>query len=325
MLELSSVITTTVWKQLSPCAEDECDPAPKGDESTLPVELWEIIINELDGDERALKQCALTCRLFLPMAQKFLFQHVKFDFQSDSANKFLQISENSTCICDYVKRVSLCDSITLQRFEPSAKTQNAMTRILSMVNFSEFEISRQDGLKLNFQDLQSSLRKEIVEKCRNLVSLTLKGIDGVPCAILENVHGLTNLEFQDVYFVEDEDSEESHGASLNNNTLSFSRTQHMKVSGVYMLLDTIKSIYPFLKRGNHGLGFQRLESLTIGMDNGWYIVPPSDFYAVRWMIKCCAKSLKVLDLTVATNRKVFLSLCIFINLTLYVSSACPSS
>jgi hypothetical protein len=79
-------------------------------ESRLPIELCELIIDNLDYDH-TFRACSLACRAFLPASRRHLFYHVHLT-DRDSAERFLRIIcsvPSPTSPCRYIRRLWLSE------------------------------------------------------------------------------------------------------------------------------------------------------------------------------------------------------------------------
>ena len=86
-------------------------------EPRLPIELWELVIDNLNDDEKlafqnsALLACSLTCKAFLPVTRRVLFYHVHLTCR-EVAESFLDIIcslPSSTSPCRYVRKLFMSD------------------------------------------------------------------------------------------------------------------------------------------------------------------------------------------------------------------------
>ena len=83
-------------------------PLRRIDESCLPIELCELVIDNIDS-KHTLRACRLACRAFLPASSRRLFYHVDLSYR-DTAERFLDIIcsvPSPTSPCRYVRKLCL--------------------------------------------------------------------------------------------------------------------------------------------------------------------------------------------------------------------------
>ncbi|KAF9541902.1 hypothetical protein CPC08DRAFT_756116 [Agrocybe pediades] len=268
-------------------------------QSNLPVELHERIINELDGEEDALKQCALTCKLYRHLAQTLLFKAVVLQFQPESnpAKKFLAILAQSPHIANYVRCFSLRGyEGWLELKKPD---DDGIADVLSVLtNLQElrlFEVGFQS--RDHFRPSLSAASMAMIQfKCRSVLHLILQNLDDMPLTILAHSSSLESLDIDNVQFVHDLDDQA--GPETIDSQTSFPHLKLMRISNATMLrYSRQQSIYPFLMRSTTQGG---LESLSVNMDESWddLLVPAVDFQAVKEIIRNSATSLKAVDVIV---------------------------
>ncbi|KAF4616858.1 hypothetical protein D9613_008746 [Agrocybe pediades] len=265
----------------------------------LPPELHALILNELDGENTVLKQCALTCKLYKPLAQKLLFKEVVFEFSHDfnPADNFLDILKASPQIACYVKRLFIRETGYLVRGTGQTQTQldkSIPVVIPALINLVDLVMGR-EMQTFHFSHLNPSSQLAITGKCASLLSLTLINIDGVPLRIFNHLHNLEEFIVDVVSFTDNHDDEAVR-------ELSSCRIKHMKLADAWI---GDMSIYPFLVERRFCAA--NLESLILNMNrNGWVALSPTDFEAAKWLIRSNSASLKVLDVTISGNVPVIL-------------------
>ncbi|KAF9545292.1 hypothetical protein CPC08DRAFT_716230 [Agrocybe pediades] len=270
----------------------------------LPPELHEIIIDELEGEEDALKQCALTCRFYRHLAQRLLFKSVELPFADnyDLAYNFLKILDASPHIGDYVKSVSSsyvwrrCNykSATFNQSlaaQTQAQPENPLSLVLpTLINVDNLAVRRTTDIRYDFP--RSS---QFMAKCESLLSLTLFNVRDVPLEIFNHLQRLEKLKLEVVYFLSD--SADKHVMKINPCQL-----KHMELFDVHIQRD---SIYPFFMARKFGFG--GLESFTICIIRFGSIAKSLPvFEAAKLLIRSNSASLKVLDVMITGNEPVIL-------------------
>ncbi|KAF9562941.1 hypothetical protein CPC08DRAFT_816814 [Agrocybe pediades] len=269
----------------------------------LPPELHEAIINNLEGQNEALLQCALTCNLYRHLAQKILFKTVVFRFCADfnPADRFLDILETSPHIASYVKRLSLCEyggDVPGTGKLQSQLDESMPLVIPALINLVDLVIGG-ETFDFRFLELKHASQVAILNKCDRLRSLTLRHVDDIPVGIFSHLQRLETFNVDGVIFVLNGPEEQVLGQGLYSYP---SRIKHMKLADSWIKIGTI---YQFFRKERFGVGC--VESLSIDMNpHGWQALPPTDFEAVRWLIRNNAGSLRVLDVSISGNVPVIL-------------------
>ncbi|KAF9559414.1 hypothetical protein CPC08DRAFT_763291 [Agrocybe pediades] len=170
----------------------------------LPPELHEVIVNHLEGDNWTLKQCALTCKLYRHFAQPLLFKSIEFRFSaypnqaSVTADRFLDILQESPQVANYVQRLALWD-----RYIPAGPIQKeeAIPQVLlALFNVVHLNLGRLPHF-IRFTLLDTSTQLVIMKKCETLRSLTLYGVENMPLKIFDHLQRLEQLILENVLFV----------------------------------------------------------------------------------------------------------------------------
>ncbi|KAF9552360.1 hypothetical protein CPC08DRAFT_791306 [Agrocybe pediades] len=254
----------------------------------LPVELHALIINELKGDTKALKRCALTCTMYRHLAQKLLFKSVVFPpnsftgvNESKSVNEFVAFLEDSPQIVNCAERLIVREKKAINR---------VISSLVNVVDLVFRDLA-------DFWHLELDSRRAIIGKCESLVSLTLHNIKGVPLSLFNHLQHLERLDIDNTIFLDDP-------VVRSVPTCHRSRIKKMKLANA-ALRSREDTIYPFLK--DQRFGEDSLEMLSIVMVAHWavYIMPPMDWARpVESLIKSYAKSLKILEVTIPSNVPV---------------------
>ncbi|KAF9553922.1 hypothetical protein CPC08DRAFT_713339 [Agrocybe pediades] len=238
----------------------------------LPVKLHKLIINELEGETKALKQCALTCKVYRHLAQKNLLKSVLLmSRNSAGAEEFVAFLKASPQIANCIERLVISGPET----KLIAQVMRPLINIVDMVlrgcgSFARFEPASQLAVML---------------KCESLVSLTLQSIKDVPLKVFDHLQRLEHLTLDDVHFVDDPPIKEM---KLGDTSIRHGGTVHS-----------------FLEDRGFGLG--SLETLSIVMDSHSYLpLLQPDYEEMMSLIESCAESLKVLDVTISTDVPVSL-------------------
>ncbi|KAF9538151.1 hypothetical protein CPC08DRAFT_771165 [Agrocybe pediades] len=265
---------------------------PGSFQSRLPIELHELIVNALDGEEQALRHCALTCKLYRPLAQRLLFKHLEINFQSCSdmdPEIFLSILSHSPHIADYVRRLSYClHNSRLPKWD--AEPMLAIFSALRNINHLQLSGDRAD--LINFFSLEPTLQAMIKLKCPSVRHLTLAGIIDMPLTVLSACTSLESLDVREVEFANDD----CPGSDRGDSKASFTHLRRMKISGI--VGQEMQLICPFMMHSTTQGG---LESLSIDMGNFGIPVPFNDLHPVSGIIRNSAKSLKSIDITVTAD------------------------
>ncbi|KAF4616904.1 hypothetical protein D9613_008745 [Agrocybe pediades] len=261
----------------------------------LPSELHELIVDNLEGEDDALKQCALTCRSFRHSAQKNIFKSIVFDFSNDCnpVEQFLNtILGPSPQIANYVERLTIQDhgflgiDDTDTDHKPIERDDSLPLVFPLLTNLVDLTLG-QDAMGFNFSLLKPSSQSTIMAKCDSLRSLTLLQINDVPMRILNHLQGLETLNLDEA------------------TQLKPCHIKHMKLADRYLKNIIFTSVYPSFMARRFGAG--SLESLSIDMNRrGRTALPLADSEAVKWLIRGNAESLKVLDVRISGNVPVTL-------------------
>ncbi|KAF9554133.1 hypothetical protein CPC08DRAFT_197682 [Agrocybe pediades] len=263
----------------------------------LPPELHEVIANNLEGDKNALKQCALTCQLYRPLAQKILFETVVFRVSADfnSADRFLDnVLKASPQIGGYVKLLSICEVNPYSSPDTGNQMVESMPLVVpAFVNLVDLVLGGA-LYKFQFSHLKPASQEAIINKCESLRgSLTLRHIDDVPLRIFRHLQRVETFNINNVSFVSD-----GHDEQVAEQRLYAGRIKRMKLGDATM--DKSGTIYQFFKKEGFGVGY--LESLSMDMNQrGLQALPATDFEAARWLIRGNAASLRVLDVSISGN------------------------
>ncbi|KAF4616362.1 hypothetical protein D9613_008843 [Agrocybe pediades] len=179
--------------------------------SNLPPELHELIINELDGEEDALKQCALTCRLYSP------------------AEKLLVILAQSPHIANYVRCLSLRGIANTRWFTGlEAPVDNGVVDVLrSLIKVRDLRLcgfSWQS--KAYLPPLSLASMAMIQFKCQSIPHLTLENMEELPLTILSGSSSVESLAVDQVRFIHDRNKQRGL-QSIAFNQISFLHLKRM--------------------------------------------------------------------------------------------------
>ncbi|KAF9545290.1 hypothetical protein CPC08DRAFT_393094 [Agrocybe pediades] len=245
----------------------------------FPVELHKLIIDELEGETEALKQCALTCRVYRHLAQKHLLKSVVLmSRNSAGVEEFVAFLEASPQIATRIERLVICGETKL-----IAQVMRPLTNVVDVV-------LRGCG---SFARFDSASQLAVMLKCESLVSLTLQSIKDVPLKVFDHLRRLERLTLEEVRFVN------NPRVRLAPEPLCRPRIKEMKLVGDASIAH-IGSIYNFLE--GRGFGLNSLETLSIVMNTHSYLPSSNaDYGAIASLAESYAESLKVLDITLTTN------------------------
>ncbi|KAF9539574.1 hypothetical protein CPC08DRAFT_824544 [Agrocybe pediades] len=275
----------------------------------LPPEIHELIIKELNGEDDALKQCALTCRLYRHLAQVLLFNSVVLQFLpgSNPAQKLLAILAQSPHIANYVRCLSLRGNTTghghwFTEVHTPVPEDNGIGEVLcALVNVTRLHIGGVRPLRTIFPPLSPASMAMIHSKCQSVLHLTVEYIFDVPWTLLTNSNSLESLELHNVEFPPVTSGQPEFKLQTIDFHVSFPHLKKISCSILY--IDGVESVWPFMVQPTaHG----GLESLYFNIDNAWLSPPPGDFQAVKAIIRNSAKSLKTVDVTLSMNVPVLL-------------------
>ncbi|KAF9554126.1 hypothetical protein CPC08DRAFT_197461 [Agrocybe pediades] len=281
-------------------AHDSVRPTPWLDDGDngfrapdLPPEVHALILDELAGDNTALKQCALTCKLYRPIAQKLFFEEVVFKFfpyYFNPADNFLDILKASPQIAGYVKRLFIRETGYLVRGAGQKQIQldKSIPLVLPLlINLVDLVMGWQTP-ELWFPLLNPSSQLAIMAKCANLLSLTLQDLHDVPLRIFNHLHNLEKFMVNIVSFIDNRDDQAVRKSPSY-------RIKHMILVDAWL---EDASIYPFLLEQRFRAA--NLESLILNIDpHGLRVLSLTDFEAAKWLIGSHSESLKVLDITIS--------------------------
>ncbi|KAF4616624.1 hypothetical protein D9613_008799 [Agrocybe pediades] len=216
----------------------------------LPVELHKLIIDELEGETEALKQCALTCRVYRHLAQKHLLKSVMLlsrMTRNPTVEEFVAFLEASPQIAKHIERLVISGETKLiaQAMRPLINVVDVVLR--GCGSFARFEPASQLAVML---------------KCESLVSLTLQSIKDVPLKVFDHLRRLERLTLEEVRFVNDP------RVRLTPEPSCRPRIKEMKLVGDASIAG-IGSIYNFLE--GRGFGLNSLETLSIVMNSHSYL------------------------------------------------------
>ncbi|KAF9545293.1 hypothetical protein CPC08DRAFT_755724 [Agrocybe pediades] len=268
----------------------------------LPVELHKLIVDELEGDKKALEQCALTCRLYRNLAQKLLFKSVAVEFPTLSFRKsqpvtykFIDIMRASPHIADYVQRLHI------HRYRPmldTVQSDESLSMVLrALPNVVDLVLGKGEMI-YDLSQMPPAVHSAIMDKCQILLSLTLRSISDVPLKIFDHLQRVETLTLKNTTFTNDPGMQTLQTAP--------SRIKHMTL--VEVTIQDVASPFPFLVK--HKIGMGELESLTIDITGpeslSQVLLSPTDLVAVRCLIRGSAEYLKVLRVKASWYAPVIL-------------------
>ncbi|KAF9559415.1 hypothetical protein CPC08DRAFT_763292 [Agrocybe pediades] len=262
----------------------------------LPVELHKLIVDELEGEKKALKQCALTCRLYRHFAQKLLFKKVVFRFScsldlDSSSAEFLDIIRASPQIVNYVQQFRLHLNVPPEphRIAEDLRARSMTPEIFRILTNVVDLVLNWERRPHSFSAMDSSTRLAIMDKCECLLNLTVRHTYDVPLKIFDHLHRLERLTLGDVIFVNKPDAQVAQTAPY--------RIKHMNLGAIEAR--GVATLFPFLV--SKGIGMGTLESLAIHITHaGGGALPLTDFQAAKSLIRSSAGSLKVLDVRISS-------------------------
>ncbi|KAF4616705.1 hypothetical protein D9613_008806 [Agrocybe pediades] len=271
----------------------------------LPAELHKLIVDELKSEKKALKQCALTCRLYRHFSQKLLFKKVVFKF-SGSPNptshdaEFLDIIRASPHIVNYVQQLHLHENEP-RGPHPIAKSSRARSIppeiFQTLTNVVDLILGWKRRLH-GFSRMHSPTRLAIMDKCEHLLNLTVRNMYAVPLKIFDHLHRLEKLTLDGVHFSDNPDAAQVAQATP-------CRIKHMNLGAAGVHKGTV-TLFPFFV--SKGIGMGTLETLTIDITQGDRsgAFPITDFQAAKSLIRSSAGSLKVLKVIISTSMPLTL-------------------
>ncbi|KAF9556626.1 hypothetical protein CPC08DRAFT_711123 [Agrocybe pediades] len=254
--------------------------------NNLPVELHGHIVNMLEGETEALKQCSLTCRLYLHFAQKLLFKSMEFDLEPYPNTRvltlveFLDILRASPQIAGYVQKLSIYHldaNITTPRDQEA--TGQVLQALPSVVNLLLRGRNR-------YSHTWFPMHHAMKDRYENLRSLTLHNMWPVHWDLFDHLRRLEITDMMDVFFYYcDPKVQVAQPAPY--------RIKHMNLERARAFIGTI---FPsFVSRG---IGIGGLESLSIDMSPiTWQVLPLPHFHAAKSLIRSSAGSLKSLKVS----------------------------
>ncbi|KAF4616317.1 hypothetical protein D9613_008808 [Agrocybe pediades] len=271
----------------------------------LPVELHELIVNELEGETEALKQCSLTCRLYRHFAQRLLFKSMKFSFRTSlalpTADKFLDVLRASPQIVSYVQRLHIREYTPAHTLIP---TDNSVAHVIAiLINVVDLVLGREDAL-FSFSQLAPSTRLAIMEKCKSVLSLTVHRMSRIPMEIFDHIHQLERLILDRVFFTDKPDAlRDVHGPQVARLTTPYRiKHMHLRAYGIQI----VGTLFPFLVERGIGMGTLETLKININQRSRRIALPSADFQAAKTLIGSSARSLKVLEVTISTTANLIL-------------------
>ncbi|KAF9556622.1 hypothetical protein CPC08DRAFT_90652 [Agrocybe pediades] len=261
----------------------------------LPVELHGAIVNELKDEKDALKQCALTCRLYRHLAQELLFKSIEHTYYPyrNPIEKFHDILKNSPQIAHYVQRLSLRESgepVDERYVETESHRDEVIPLVFpALVNLVKLSLrgpSLFNGFRL--AAMKASTQLAIMVKCASLTSLTLAFVDCAPLEIFGSLNHLERLYLKNVYFVN------------KNGWIPYAhlapRIKDIRLADVY--LDQPRGLYNFFMEHKFAEGLLETLAISVNLESS-YLTVARDFEAVRWFIRHSARTLKVLKVAIS--------------------------
>ena len=239
-------------------------------EPRLPIELWELVIDNLNDDRRfafrnsALLACSLACKSFLPATRRLLFYHVHLTCR-EVAERFLDVIcslPSSTNPCRYVRKFRMSEGRCGIRSRWISKALPVLAERLLDVTTLEFEtllwnLLDDDGrrailsgfleirdLKLKYCDFETSEQlNRFIASFPSLVNLHCSSSywnDGPPTAALpQGLQSIALDSCQSLFFhhILSRNLQGSHGVR----TLRFYDIEEEETENVGKLLKTLGS------------------------------------------------------------------------------------
>ncbi|KAF9556596.1 hypothetical protein CPC08DRAFT_820366 [Agrocybe pediades] len=284
--------------------------------SNLPVEIHGLIINELEDEKDALKQCALTCRLYRHLAQTLLFKAIVLELlpepESNPAQKLLAILAQSPRIVNYVRCLTFSVNFFAAAFfgkwfgMPDPDDSWVPEVLCALVNVRRLHI----GLPAHetcFPELSPATMAMVHSKCQSVLHLTVEDIRDVPWTILTNLNSVESLDLNNAHFLPDISGQPAsqtvdfHMSFPHLKRISYSTSSMNDFPG-----KDVKSIQSFLSFLEQSTARGGLESLSINIHNALVPATPTHFQAVKQIISNSAESLKTVDVTLSTHVPVLL-------------------
>ncbi|KAF4616632.1 hypothetical protein D9613_008797 [Agrocybe pediades] len=291
------VLTSTMWD-----GDRKPDSSRARHLPNLPLELQEVIVNELEGENEALKQCALTCRLYRYLAQKLLFKSVVLEFNcEDAVQKFLGILQNPSQLSGYVKHLSIGERHGRHEADRAQMLLNTSIAQIIPALTNVVDLLLGGFVYFWFTDLKPSLQLAIIAKCESLLGLMLVRVKDVPLKIFDHLPRLEKIDIHCVAFANRRGSD-PHCRVVTPPC----RIKDMRLADANIPRMGSRTVYPFFMEQKIAVGL--LQSLSITMDRrSWEPFLPTDIEAVKGLIRNNAESLRFLEVIISEHAHVVLA------------------
>ncbi|KAF9554123.1 hypothetical protein CPC08DRAFT_821876 [Agrocybe pediades] len=268
----------------------------------LPLELQEVIVNELEGENEALKQCALTCRLYRYLAQKLLFKIVVLEFNcEDAVQKFLGILQNSSQLSGYVKHLYIGERHGRHEADRAQMLLNTSIPQIIPALTNVVDLLLGGFVYFWFTELKPSLQLAIIAKCESLLDLMLLRVKDVPLKIFDHLPRLEKIDIHCVAFANLRGSDPHYQVVTPP-----CRIKDMRLADANIPRIGSRTVYPFFMEQKIAVGL--LQSLSITMDRrSWEPFLPTDIEAVKGLIRNNAESLRFLEVIISEHARVVLA------------------
>ncbi|KAF9559413.1 hypothetical protein CPC08DRAFT_763290 [Agrocybe pediades] len=271
----------------------------------LPVELHELIVNELEGETEALKQCSLTCWLYRHFAQRLLFKSMMFKFLTflglPTADEFLDVLRVSPQIVGYVQQLHIHEHVPRHS---NVQTDNSVSKVIpTLINVVDLTLGREDAC-FSFSQLAPLTQLAIMDKCKSVLSLTVHRMSTIPMEIFDHMHQLERLILDRVFFTDKPDAlRDVHGPQVARQTTPYRiKHMHLRAYGIQV----VGTLFPFLVERGIGMGTLETLKININQRSRRIALPSADFQAAKTLVRSSARSLKVLEVTISTTAPLIL-------------------
>jgi len=272
---------------------------------SLPIEVYESILDELSESPETLRACALVSHLFAQRAQKLLFSYVSLTRPTKvfkaalgirshvwPSMRFHHILSSSPHLAGYVKSLVISDEATLHFYREELswiRSDNMLHRILpQLVNLEELKLEGNPrGSSLNFRKWGDSLRAGILERCSSerLVTLHLAHVRNIPLSLLALAPRLETLWLKRALFVPDD-----HDTKLKEKSPP-AQLKHFSV--IWMRSEEWHTFYPWLA-SHLDLTYIKILELNIDFENELEAIVEEGLQAISNLLRGCSATLETL-------------------------------
>ena len=278
----------------------------------LPPELYEAVIDQLDGDSDALGRCSLVSRFFARKCQQLLFKSITLgrpfkQFEGDivsrnwPSQKLHQILASSPHLSHLIRQLEISDATAMNFYREELswiRRDSDVARVLPLLqNLESLVIAGNHlGSRMNFRAWKRELKFAVLLKASTVTSISLAYVRNVPWMIFKSVPALKTLHLYQVSFVPNDATILPIDRELDaNSTQARLETLHIKTTS----REEWRSLYLWLQIDDGSFCFDHIVDLSLDID---FVAqePPvnisQELQGISWLIRRCSSSLQNLDL-----------------------------